>query len=242
MNTKNPKHSQNFITSKKIVCKILDDININSTDDIIEIGPGKAHFTVEIAKRSNYIIAVEIDEKLFDKTKIFVSKFTNVKVINTDFLKYSIPNNMTKIFGNIPYNISTEIVKKIALETKIPESYLIVEEGFAKRLLDRKRALALLLLPEVEIRSLTKISKNHFHPQPKVDATLIRLSRKKRVMSNKDTKLYQNFVYKWVNKEYNLIFTKNQFNKAIKHAKVTDINQITEDQFLSLFNSYKLFL
>ena len=46
---------------------------------------------------------------------------------------------------------------------------------------------------------------------------------------------------KWVNKEYKKIFTKNQFNKSLKHAGIDDLNNISFEQFLSLFNSYKLF-
>ena len=46
---------------------------------------------------------------------------------------------------------------------------------------------------------------------------------------------------KWVNKEYEKLFTKNQFNKALKHARIYDINNISFEQFVSLFNSYKIF-
>ena len=45
---------------------------------------------------------------------------------------------------------------------------------------------------------------------------------------------------KWVNKEYEKLFTKNQFNKALKHARIYDINNISFEQFVSLFNSYKI--
>ncbi|MGK8500005.1 23S rRNA (adenine(2058)-N(6))-methyltransferase Erm(B), partial [Staphylococcus aureus] len=52
---------------------------------------------------------------------------------------------------------------------------------------------------------------------------------------------YNYFVMKWVNKEYKKIFTKNQFNNSLKHAGIDDLNNISFEQFLSLFNSYKLF-
>ncbi|MDN6361828.1 MAG: rRNA adenine N-6-methyltransferase family protein, partial [Tetragenococcus koreensis] len=60
-------------------------------------------------------------------------------------------------------------------------------------------------------------------------------------ISRKDWKLYENFVRKWVNKEYYSLFTKNQFNKAMKHAKVTSLESLTAEQIISIFNSYKLF-
>src|SRR5690606_18296501 len=99
---------------------------------------------------------------------------------------------------------------------------LIVEYGFAKRLLNTNRSLALLLMAEVDISILAKIPRHYFHPKPKVDSSLIVLKRKPIKMSYKDRKKYKYFVLKWVNKEYKKLFTKNQFHKAIKHANVND--------------------
>ena len=122
-----------------------------------------------------------------------------------------------------------------------PTSYLIVEYGFAKRLLDTNRSLALLLMAEVDISILAKIPRYYFHPKPKVDSALIVLKRKPAKMAFKERKKYETFVMKWVNKEYEKLFTKNQFNKALKHARIYDINNISFEQFVSLFNSYKIF-
>jgi len=60
-------------------------------------------------------------------------------------------------------------------------------------------------------------------------------------MSVKERKIYKTFVMQWVNKEYDQLFTKNQFNKALKHARIHDVSKISFDQFLSLFHSYRLF-
>ncbi|MGH2162279.1 rRNA adenine N-6-methyltransferase family protein, partial [Enterococcus faecalis] len=57
----------------------------------------------------------------------------------------------------------------------------------------------------------------------------------------KDSKEYQSFVYKWVNREFRVLFTKNQFRQALKHGNVTNINKLSKKQFLSIFNSYKLY-
>ena len=60
-------------------------------------------------------------------------------------------------------------------------------------------------------------------------------------MAFKEREKYKTFVMKWVNKEYGKLFTKNQFNKALKYARIYDINNISFEQFVSLFNSYKIF-
>ena len=69
----------------------------------------------------------------------------------------------------------------------------------------------------------------------------LRLKRKPAKMAFKERKKYETFVMKWVNKEYEKLFTKNQFNKALKYARIYDINNISFEQFVSLFNSYKIF-
>lgn len=145
MNKVNIKDSQNFITSKYHIEKIMNCISLDEKDNIFEIGAGKGHFTAELVKRCNFVTAIEID------------------------------------------------------------------------------------------------SRYYFHPKPKVDSALIVLKRKPAKMAFKERKKYETFVMKWVNKEYEKLFTKNQFNKALKHARIYDINNISFEQFVSLFNSYKIF-
>lgn len=242
MNQKNPKDTQNFITSKKNVKEILNHTNFNKQDKVIELGSGKGHFTKELVKMSQSLTAIEIDKNLWRTTQKAVESFENVKVIHTDILKFAFPQNTNyKIFGNIPFNISTEIVKKITFESQAKYSYLIVEKGFSKRLKNLQRALGLLLMVEMDIKILTKVPRMYFHPKPSVDSVLIILERHKPLILKKDYKKYQSFVYRWTNKEYYALFTKNQFRQALKHANVTDPNKVSKEQFISIFNSYKLF-
>ncbi|MFD1066343.1 23S ribosomal RNA methyltransferase Erm [Oceanobacillus locisalsi] len=240
----NPKVSQNFITSQKYVREIISQTNIDKKDIVIEIGSGKGHFTRELAENCYFLTAVEIDSKLVSMTRKSINSFENVQVIHADILNYRFPKgaHSYKIYGNIPYNRSTDIVKKIVFESAAAYCFLIVEEGFAKRLTDYKRFLGLSIFPEVEMRIIRRIPRNYFHPKPKVDSVLIRLGRKESGMPPLDRDLYQYFVYKMVNKEYKKLFTKNQFRKALKHARVTDIDCLTGEQVLSMFYSYKLFL
>ena len=222
MNEKNIKHSQNFITSKHNIDKIMTNIRLNEHDNIFEIGSGKGHFTLELVQRCNFVTAIEIDHKLCKTTENKLVDHDNFQVLNKDILQFKFPKNQSyKIFGNIPYNISTDIIRKIVFDTK--------------------RSLALFLMAEVDISILSMVPREYFHPKPKVNSSLIRLNRKKSRISHKDKQKYNYFVMKWVNKEYKKIFTKNQFNNSLKHAGIDDLNNISFEQFLSLFNSYKLF-
>src|SRR5699024_1562291 len=101
MNQTNNKHKQNILTDK----------------NKIKSGPGKGHFTKELVKMSRSVTAIEIDGGLCQVTKEAVNPSENIKVIQTDILKFSFPKHINyKIFGNIPYNSSTDIVKRITFE------------------------------------------------------------------------------------------------------------------------------
>ena len=242
MNNKNPKDTQNFITSKKCINEILKNIIITADDNIVEIGTGKGHFTKALSKVVKSVIGVEIDKSLYYNLKKDSKLQDNIQLINQDILNFQFPDNKDyKIFGSIPYNISTEIIKKILYESKAEYNYLIVELGFAKRIQDKNKALSLLLLPKMDVEILKVIPNKYFHPKPKVESALILLKKHKPLISAKDEKNYQFFVYKWVNKEYKKLFTKNQFKKALKNANVQNLNKISKHQFISIFYSYKLF-
>ena len=242
MNMKNPKDSQNFITSKNHVKNILKNTNITGQDKIIEIGAGKGHFTRELDLISQSVLAIEIDEKLARISQQKIETSNNSKVLTMDFLQFDFPKNTDyKIFGSIPYNISTDIVWKIAFESNAKYSYLIVEKGFAKRLKNLQRALGLLLAVELDIKIIKNIPRSYFHPKPKVDSVLIVLKRHHPLIAKKDYPLYKKFVYKWVNKEYKSLFTNNQFRRAKQYAKLTNLTDYSIEQFISIFNSYKLF-
>src|SRR5699024_12428849 len=79
-----------------------------------EIGAGKGHFTRELDLISQSVLAIEIDEKLARISQQKIETSNNSKVLTMDFLQFDFPKNTDyKIFGNIPYNISTDIVWKI---------------------------------------------------------------------------------------------------------------------------------
>lgn len=107
--------------------------------------------------------------------------------------------------------------------------------------LDIHRTLGLLLHTQVSIQQLLKLPAECFHPKPKVNSVLIKLTRHTTDVPDKYWKLYTYFVSKWVNREYRQLFTKNQFHQAMKHAKVNNLSTITYEQVLSIFNSYLLF-
>ena len=82
MNKVNIKDSQNFITSKYHIEKIMNYISLDEKDNIFEIGAGKGHFTAELVKRCNFVTAIEIDSKLCEVTRNKLLNYPNYQIVN----------------------------------------------------------------------------------------------------------------------------------------------------------------
>src|SRR5699024_5499029 len=95
MNKKNIKDSQNFITSKRNIDKIMTNISLNEHDNIFEIGSGKGHFTLELVQRCNFVTAIEIDYKLCKTTENKLVDHDNFQVLNKDILQFKFPKNQS---------------------------------------------------------------------------------------------------------------------------------------------------
>lgn len=242
MNRKSVRFGQNFVTSINDINKICKKIDVNSNDVYFEIGPGKGHFTQYFVERAKEVIAIEIDSELIPILNNKFSDLDNIKIVNHDFMSYELPSTFKyKVFGNIPFNLSTSIIRKLSLEKYADEIYLIVELGFAKRLEDLNRKMGLMLAPFYEISILYNIPKRYFHPIPSVEVVLIKLKRTSYNMSMKEYIKYEDFIEKWVKKDYNVLFTKNQLKQAIRYGNIDNLRILKVEQILSIFESYKLF-
>ena len=117
--TLKPKKSlgQNFLIDENIIKNIVDLGNITSEDSVIEIGPGTGKLTDEILLRKpNEILLIEKDKNLSENLK---KKYNSkIQLINIDVLEFN-QHNLKKdkviIFGNLPYNISTQILVKFII-------------------------------------------------------------------------------------------------------------------------------
>ena len=130
------KLGQNFLTNEKILDKIVKLGDITGKDNILEIGPGTGNLTKYLIKaKPKSIIVIEKDSDLINHLNL---KFKDtVKVINRDVL--SLPENFFikkfKVFGNLPYNISTKILSNWCLSKNIKFEKLILM--FQKEVADR---------------------------------------------------------------------------------------------------------
>ena len=188
-----PKKSlgQNFLIDKNIIKKIISLSSIRGKN-IIEIGPGKGALSDEILKKEpKTFYLIEKDFYLAQELKKKYFKKKNVKIYNSDILNFDIEKiieNNSIIFGNLPYNISSQILVKFLKFKKWPPKYNGLIFMFQKELAEKIIAkfpsnnygrLAILTNFRLEMLEKFTVSNNCFFPKPKITSMVIYLKPKK---------------------------------------------------------------
>src|SRR4030043_1638997 len=125
---------QVFLYDPSILRRIIKVAQLSEEDLIVEIGPGLGRLTKKLAERVKNVIAIELDEELFEALKVQLTDYNNVKLINGDALKYSYENLPEfKVVANIPYYITTPIIFRL-LEIKNPPLPPLPKRGTAGHL------------------------------------------------------------------------------------------------------------
>lgn len=174
--------SQNFITSQKLIHRIVRLSGIGKKDTVYEIGTGKGHLTEALCKEAGYVHSIEIDRKLYETAGKRLSEPANLHLICGDFLKYKLPDEGDYvIFANIPYSITTQIIEKLTNTVNQPRDiWLIMEKGAAKRWMglpgETEKSLRMKVYWNSEIRYFFR--REDFHPMPSVDSVLVHFSLK----------------------------------------------------------------
>ena len=176
---------QNFLIDKNIIKKIINFINIKDKN-IIEIGPGKGALTEEIIKSNpKSLILIEKDNVLFENLKLKYSNNHILKIYNDDILNFNIEKIIkedTVIFGNLPYNISSQILIKFLKFKVWPPRFSDLILMFQKELADKITGkytsadygrISIISNYRLKVFRKFNISPNCFAPKPKVTSTLL---------------------------------------------------------------------
>jgi len=182
-----PKKSlgQNFLIDNNILNKIIKLVEINN-NQIVEIGPGTGNLTKKIIEQKpKSLILIEKDQKLSINLKKTLKKYNNLKIFNEDILKFNLEKHIKTnsiIIGNLPYNISSQILVKLLKFEKWLPKYKKLILMFQKEVADKIIAkfntphygrLAILTTSRLKIISNFNVSPNSFYPVPKVKSTVL---------------------------------------------------------------------
>tara|TARA_Y100001970_G_scaffold50760_1_gene64272 strand:- start:2664 stop:3452 length:789 start_codon:yes stop_codon:yes gene_type:complete len=225
---KYPKKSlgQNFLIDHNVKRKIISSIKLINKK-VLEIGPGKGFLTDEILKHKPKLLTlVEKDNFMAQDLKYKYRNNKNVKIYNKDILKFDIEKEIRKntlVFGNLPYNISSQILVKFLKFKKWPPKFSNLVFMFQKEMSERVVGKfnsnsygRLSILTDFRLKILKKfdVSPNCFTPRPKVNSTVMYFEPKKNISYNiknidnleKITNIFFSNKRKMINKSFKKIF------------------------------------
>jgi len=176
---------QNFLIEKNIIKKIVNLAYINKKN-VLEIGPGKGYLTDEILKKKpKNLILIEKDYNLAKYLKEKYSAVKTVTVINSDILKFDLTSLLKRklsILGNLPYNISSQILIKVLKEEKIINNLdnliFMFQKELGEKIISKfpsKHYGRLSIITSFKLKIIKKflVSPNCFFPKPKVTSMVI---------------------------------------------------------------------
>ena len=217
---------QNFLIDKNIIDKIINTVSITD-NEVLEVGPGTGNLTKEILRNNpSKMYLIEKDTILAESFKEITNE--RVKIFNEDILKFdenSLSKNKIIVFGNLPYNISTEILSTWIINLKddywFSDLILMFQKEVADRIIAKFNTsaygrLSILANWRLNINKICDISPESFSPKPKIQSSLIHFTPKKNFAEIRDpvnlekiTRIFFSHRRKMLKKPFNQIFNGN---------------------------------
>ncbi len=243
---------QNFLIDQEIL-ELITNLTSIEGKSVLEIGPGTGNLTSLILKKKpKEFYVIEKDNKLAER--LAVNYKNKIKVINEDVLKIEenlLFSEKIIVFGNLPYNISTEILSKWIMSIKNDFWFdcliLMFQKEVADRIIAKSNSsdygrLSILSNWKLNIKKICDISPKSFYPRPKIDSSLLLFTPKDNFYPIKNaknlekvTRIFFKYRRKMLKKPFNQLFDGDQ--KILNKLKI-DLN--LRPQNLDFETYYKL--
>ncbi|XEC93297.1 23S ribosomal RNA methyltransferase Erm [Paenibacillus tarimensis] len=250
-------HKYNFpgkhlLHHKRTIQEMIDCANLKKTDTVFDLGAGRGAITHFLGEKAGKVVAVENDPAFVACLQQKFDGHQAIQVIHRDIMKLKMPAEPFCVVANIPYSITTAILKMLLMppSTSLQRAVLMVQlgaaRGFTADPITDPRILTWRM--RFDLKIVKSISRNHFSPPPSVDSAMLYIRRKDKVkVAPKHFQRFAAFA------EYGLkiprlsvarvlsgIFTDKQLTKVVRALKVDrhmPICYINEDQWGELFNT-----
>jgi len=218
---------QNFLIDREVLEKIVSITDITNKE-VLEIGPGSGNLTIYILKKKpKKLYVIEKDD---DLAILLKEKFdTEIEIINDDILNVSesnISEQKLSVFGNLPYNISTEILSKWILNIGsnfwFDNLVLMFQKEVADRIISEFNnsnygRLSILSSWKLNIKKILDIKPQSFSPRPKIDSSLLLFTPKENFFKLKDPKNLEKITRIFFSQRRKML--KKPFNQVFDNGK-----------------------
>lgn len=230
-------HAQHFLRSPRLVAELIGHSNIRRNDVVYDLGAGSGIITSVLARRVKQVFAVEVEPRALAALRRNLDSIDNVTIIEKDIRKIR-PEAPYKIFANIPFHLSSQIVQYFAFNVMPPKSmYLIVQRQFARKLVPGDDHFTSQLGAEIgplfTVRIRKPLRKSDFTPPPAVDTVLLELKqRENSLVPAVESARYREFVKRSFTNQTFFTSLKKPFSSALRPS------QLTLEQWISLYTAH----
>ncbi|MBR7795938.1 23S ribosomal RNA methyltransferase Erm [Agaribacter marinus] len=241
---------KHFIHNKRLINDIVNIARISKSDLVLDLGAGKGAITSILSSRARKVLAIEYDSNFIKKLKQLEMK--NTIIIKQDILRISLPQEPFVVVSNIPYAITTPIMKMFLNKPSsgFQSGVIVMENGVAKRFTSNfvKESYVIAWKMWFDIQYVKGISRRNFSPPPKVDSAVIKINRKaKPIVPISDYLIFWGLAdYALKHPQYTIeialkgIFTPPQMKHLKRNLQInneTPVASLTELQWGSLFET-----
>lgn len=178
---------QHFLIDPRILDRIVESLHLKMHDEVLEIGAGTGTLTERLAQEKIRLLAVEVDQDLYQILKEELKDYPNVKIICEDICQFSFEGRFKgpfKVVGNLPYQIASSLLLDLVKRENISLLVVMVQREVAERLLSsrgcKKRGILTVLMEHYAlIEKIIDVPSHAFIPPPRVASSLLRIERKK---------------------------------------------------------------
>jgi len=180
------RFGQNFLHDDAVICKIVDAINPEPGENLVEIGPGLAALTEPVIERAGKLSVIELDRDLAHRLRHHPFLAPHLTIYETDALKFdfsqlSSPEQPLRIFGNLPYNISTPLIfHLLTFNKQVQDMHFMLQKEVVERMAATPNCkaygrLSIMTQYQCQVIPVMEIGPEAFNPAPKVDSAIVRL-------------------------------------------------------------------
>ncbi|MCH7734848.1 MAG: 23S ribosomal RNA methyltransferase Erm [Chloroflexi bacterium] len=250
-----PYRSQHFL-HRGLAADLVARSSLSHRDHVVEIGAGRGVLTAELAGRCGSITAIEIDPALCRRLRDRFRGTPSVRIVEADFLLAQLPDAPYKVFSNVPYSRTADIVRHLRDAGRPPnEAMLILQTEAAGRFAGHPAGVetrqSLLLKPWWHVEVIRRLARTDFDPPPSVDSAVLWMARRGTpLVSPAEERRYQRLVHEAfgatgtdVAAGLQKFLSRTQITRLAHDLgfRITDKpSSLTFDQWLGVFRYYAL--
>ena len=177
---------QHFLTNGSILERIAAAACPSPEELVIEIGPGRGSLTDKLLKRAARVVAVEVDSDLVERLRAKYAGEPRLELVHADVLQTDLGQwGSAAVVGNLPYYITSPILEQVTRLTGWPRAVFLIQKEVAERLVagPGRREYGFLTVQTAmaaDVTALFDVPPSAFHPPPKVDSAVVRLTPRNR--------------------------------------------------------------